>query len=176
MAESADTQAKSSTSKVPLFLLVLSFVNLAGVAGIAYALLTVSGKMRDMAAIVKTVRETAATQTQDHHEAPGTTLPAMGVLYPMESFLVNVNGDSGSKYLQTQMELELSDSSLQPELVRKRPALRDAVIVLLSSKTVKELREPDTLKQLRAQIVQSLNQILTTGKIKEVYFTQFHFN
>jgi flagellar FliL protein len=177
----ADSEKKSSGGKGPFLLLVVSVINLAGVGAVGYALFQMSQKMRDMAVVVKAVRETAATAQANeaatsHRETSGTSLAPMGVLYPMESFLVNVHGDVGSKYLQTQMELELSDADLQAELVRKRPALRDAVIVLLSSKTVKELREPDTLKTLRSQIVQSLNQLLTTGKIKEVYFTQFHFN
>jgi flagellar FliL protein len=102
--------------------------------------------------------------------------PAQGTLYPLDSFLVNIGSDQGSKFLQTQLELELSDASLEDELTKKRPALRDAIIVLLSSKSYKELKEPGGIKVLRSEVTKSLNSLLTTGKIKQVYFTQFHFN
>ena len=74
------------------------------------------------------------------------------------------------------MELELADPSLEDEVTRKKAALRDAVIVLLSSRTYKELKESNGIKILRADILKSINNLLTTGKVREIYFTQFLFN
>jgi flagellar FliL protein len=102
--------------------------------------------------------------------------PAQGTLYPLDSFLVNIASDQGSKFLQTQLELELSEATLEEEVTKKRAALRDAIIVLLSSKSYKELKEPGGIKVLRNEVTRALNSLLNTGKIKEVYFTQFHFN
>jgi len=99
-----------------------------------------------------------------------------GTLYPMESFLVNISSESGAKFLQTQMELELADPALEDEVTRKKAALRDAIIVLLSSRTYKELREASGMKLLRADILKAINNLLTTGKVRDIYFTQFHFN
>lgn len=99
-----------------------------------------------------------------------------GTLYPLDSFLVNITSDQGAKFLQTQLELELSEASLEEEVTKKRAALRDAIIVLLSSKSYKELKEPNGIRSLRSEILKSLNSLLVTGRIKEIYFTQFHFN
>ncbi len=102
--------------------------------------------------------------------------PPQGTLYPLDSFLVNISSDQGAKFLQTQLELELSDPSVEEEVTKKRAAIRDAIIVLLSSKSYKELKEPNGIKNLRNEVQKAVNSLLTTGSIKEVFFTQFHFN
>jgi flagellar FliL protein len=74
------------------------------------------------------------------------------------------------------MELELADPAVEDEISRKKAAVRDAIIVLLSSRNYRDLREAAGLKKLRVDLVKAINNLLSTGKVKEVYFTQFHFN
>ncbi len=100
----------------------------------------------------------------------------VGVLVPLDSFLVNLPSDQGPKFLQSQIELELPDPALTDEVTRKKPMIRDAIIMLLSSRTFKELRDPAGMAKLRQDLLRSVNNILTSGKVKEIYFTQFHFN
>jgi len=100
----------------------------------------------------------------------------VGILYPMDSFLVNIPSDQGQKFLQTQMEFELEDTGVEEELANKRAMIRDAVIVLLTSRSYKDLKDPLGMKNLRNDITTTVNNLLRTGKIREVYFTQFHFN
>ncbi len=111
-----------------------------------------------------------------HDSGKELTANVQGTLFPMESFLVNITSDQGPKYLQAQMELELSDPSLEDEVTRKKAAIRDAIIVLLSSRSYRELREANGMKVLRVDILKSINNLLSTGKIREIFFTQFHFN
>ena len=100
----------------------------------------------------------------------------LGVLYPLDGFLVNIASDQGTKYLQVQMELELSDPTLEDEVSQKKAALRDAIIVGLSSQTYRELQQADGMKRVRASLLRTVNSLLSSGKVKEIYFTQFHFN
>lgn len=100
----------------------------------------------------------------------------LGILYPIESFLVNISSGQGTKFLQIQLELEIIDPAVEDEIAKKKPAIRDSIIVLLSSRTYEELRNPSGMTKLREDLVKSINNILITGKIKAVYFTQFHFN
>ena len=97
--------------------------------------------------------------------------------FPLESFLVNLPGASGPKFLQAEMELELGDPDLEAEITRKKAALRDSIIVLLSSLSYNEIRSADGMKKLRRDILRVINNnILATGKVQNVYFTRFHFN
>jgi flagellar FliL protein len=94
----------------------------------------------------------------------------------MESFLVNITSDQGPKFLQTQMEFELTDAATEDEVTRKKSAIRDAIIVLLSSRSYKQIRETTGMVTLRHDILRAVNNLLSNGKVREVYFTQFHFN
>lgn len=117
-------------------------------------------------------RETAAVKPLGEE----TKATEIGVLFSMESFLVNISSDQGPKFLQTQMEFELSDPGVEDELVRRKPAVRDAIIVLLSSRSYKELRDPHGMKKLRQDLIKTINRMLASGSIKDIFFTQFHFN
>lgn len=74
------------------------------------------------------------------------------------------------------MELELTDSATEEEITKKKAAIRDAVIVLLSSRSYKQIREASGMVTLRRDILRAVNNLLTSGQVREVYFTQFHFN
>jgi flagellar FliL protein len=104
------------------------------------------------------------------------TPPTPGTLYPMESFLVNISSDQGPKFLQTQMEFELMDAATEDEISKKKSAIRDAIIVLLSSRSYKQIRDTSGMVNLRRDLLRVVNNLLTTGQVREVYFTQFHFN
>jgi flagellar FliL protein len=100
----------------------------------------------------------------------------MGVLYPLDGFLVNISSDRGPRFLQMKLEMELDAPSLEDEIALKRPALRDAIIVLLTSRNYAELRDPKGMRKLREDLLRSVNGLLKSGQVREIFFTQFHFN
>ncbi len=122
--------------------------------------------------------------SEKSHEAESGHAPAgnaavtseQNTLFPMDNFLVNITGDQGPKYLQVQMEFALSVPSLEGEMTQKKASIRDAVIMLLTTRTYKQLREASGMKDLRLDIVKAINRLISGGQVKEVYFTEFHFN
>jgi flagellar FliL protein len=52
-------------------------------------------------------------------EEGAATLVPLGPTYPLETFIVNLAGTGGERYLKVSMELELKDSSLVPGSVKK---------------------------------------------------------
>ncbi|MBI4404362.1 MAG: flagellar basal body-associated FliL family protein [Deltaproteobacteria bacterium] len=163
--------------KLDILGIVLACLVALNVAGVV----TLGLMMQKMMARMHELEQAAQKQQveEEKEESPlGQELQAqsVGVLYPLEGFLVNLNSDVGPKFLQAQMELELADPGVEEELSKKKAAVRDTVIVLMSSRSYKELREPSGMKKLRADLVKAINNLLATGKIKEIYFTQFHFN
>jgi len=162
-----------------LSLLVL-VVNLGAIGGLGFYLKKAWTKMLEMDSRIEQV---AAAQKEESNPTPKPALqgraltpPAPGTLYPLESFLVNITSDQGPKFLQTQMEFELTDPATEDEITKKKAAIRDAIIVLLSSRTYKQIRETTGMLTLRRDILRAVNNVLTSGQIREVYFTQFHFN
>jgi flagellar basal body-associated protein FliL len=154
-----------------------TLINLAALGALGFFVRQMSTQVKGLEQHVAAVEVAAEKKKEVPHSLGKELEPrSLGTLYPLDSFLVNISSDQGAKFLQTQMELELGDPAVEEELTRKKAAVRDAVIVLLSSHSYKELREPVGIKKLREELIRSINNLLATGKIKEVYFTQFHFN
>ena len=97
----------------------------------------------------------------------------MGVMYPMRPFIVNLADDSGGRYLKVKFEMELNSRELLPEIEKRMPQLTDSVIMLLSSKTCKDIASYEGKDRMRNEIQLRLNSFLTRGFIRKIYFTEF---
>ena len=100
-------------------------------------------------------------------------LSDIGVLYPLDTFTVNLKSDSGRRYLKATMSLELDSSELSHELDSKAPVLRDRIIRILSSKTLEEISSKKGKQKVSEQIMDILNAMITDGQIQGIYFTEF---
>ncbi len=97
----------------------------------------------------------------------------VGPMYPMDQFLVNLLSESGSRFLKTTLNLELSKQTLSPEIDKKKPLIRDIIIRTLSSKTYEDVSTSKGKERLKDELVTKINEILRDGYIKNVYFTDF---
>jgi len=137
-----------------------------------------------------TVTEAGAETETGAEAAPATDVPApseeetasvdvkdldqlIGPMYPLETFLVNIDDEGTTRFLKTTLTLELSQEAVQEEVEKRLPQVRDAVLLLLSSKSFAEIRSYDGKFLLREEILDLLNGMLVTGKVKNVYFTEF---
>ena len=99
--------------------------------------------------------------------------PAIGALWPMEPFIVNLLDNQGERYLKVIMQLEVSDQLVIAELDLLKPKLRDNVLDLLSAKAYNDLIDLAGKQRLRDELATRLNSFLRKGKIVKVYFTDF---
>ena len=112
----------------------------------------------------------AAVSTVDYEADLEET---MSYTYAMDTFVVNLNDPGGKRYLKTNIELEYITEALGEELARRLPQLRDLILLLLSSKSLDDIQSVDGKIALRRELIQRINQTLTSGKIRNLYFTQF---
>lgn len=98
---------------------------------------------------------------------------SMGKTFPLDTFVVNLNDPGGKRYLKTKIELEYIDELLGDELQQRLPQLRDVILLLLSSKGLDEIQGVEGKIALRRELIQRINQALKTGKVRNIYFTQF---
>ena len=103
----------------------------------------------------------------------GSDYANMGAMYPLESFTVNLLTESVARYIKCTMQLEQSNELLQPELDKKTAVIRDIVISTLASKTFEEVSTSKGKERLKDELVSKINEILTDGFIKNIYFTDF---
>lgn len=91
----------------------------------------------------------------------------------LPSFLVNLYDPLGRRYIKLDVELELISPEVKREVELLNARIRDAMILLLSSKTYAELNTPEGKHILRNEIMDRVNQILNGPKVVRVYFTDF---
>ena len=122
-------------------------------------------------------KEASATPADEHTSqeaaagAEGST--EIGLMFPLETFTVNLLSESGRRYLKVEMNLEMGGEELSPELEEKKPVFRDIIIRILSSKSLEEISTVKGKEKLKGEIVNEINLHLKDGKVKNVYFTDF---
>ena len=97
----------------------------------------------------------------------------MGPMVDIREFIVNIISDDNSHYLRASMTIELSSQAAYDEINKRMPQIRDAILMLASSKTFEELYDIHGKKQLKAELLIELNEMLTKGEAVAVYFTDF---
>lgn len=100
-------------------------------------------------------------------------LSEIGILYPLDTFTVNLKSDAGRRYLKATLSLELSGDELSMELDAKSPVLRDRIIRILTSKTLEEISSKKGKQKVSEQIIDTLNAIVSDGSVQGIYFTEF---
>ncbi len=105
-------------------------------------------------------------------EAPSPKV-AIGPIYRLDPFTVNLADTGRSRFLRVVLQLELDAPPAAAELDSIEPRVRDATLTLLSSKRSGELATVGDKERLRNEIIHRLNGLLSAGKVIEVYFTEF---
>ena len=100
-------------------------------------------------------------------------LSEIGILYPLDTFTVNLKSDAGRRYLKSTISLELEGDELSIELDAKSAVIRDRIIRILSSKTLEEISSKKGKAKVGAQIKDTLNAMIADGEIRDIYFTEF---
>ncbi len=100
-------------------------------------------------------------------------LSDIGILYPLDTFTVNLKSDAGRRYLKVTMSLELEGEELSLELDAKSPVLRDRIIRILTSKTLEEISSKKGKQKVSTQVMDTLNAMISDGTIRGIYFTEF---
>jgi flagellar FliL protein len=95
------------------------------------------------------------------------------LVYAVQDIVVNPAGTGGSRFLSASFAVEVQASGLKDEMEKKDAMVRDALITILSSKTVPQLTDPKQKEIVRYQIKKRLQQLLGTEAISNVYFTDF---
>jgi len=97
----------------------------------------------------------------------------IGPMVDIRELIVNIISDDNSHYLRISMSIELSSQGAHEEMNLRMPQIRDAILMLTSSKTFEELYDVHGKKQLKAELLVELNDMLLKGEAVAVYFTDF---
>lgn len=104
---------------------------------------------------------------------PSEALKVGGPLLPIRPLIVNLADKNIPRFLKVTMVFECESAAVVDELSKKEPQVRDAIISLLSSKTMSEIRGPEAMVFLKEDVVSRVNTLLVKGRILSVYFEEF---
>jgi flagellar FliL protein len=98
---------------------------------------------------------------------------AVNNIFPLEPFIVNIYDGQELRYLKVKVELEMAGAGVKAELDGRLAPIRDAILVLLSTKTLRDIQDVQGKNQMKDEILASINKIIPPGKIAKIYFTDF---
>lgn len=94
-------------------------------------------------------------------------------LFVVKDLVVNPAGTGGLRYLLTNVGIEVTNEKAFAEIQSKEVIVNDILINVLSSKTLEELSDVTKRKELRREIAKKIDEILTLGRVQNVYFSKF---
>ena len=96
-----------------------------------------------------------------------------GILHSLEPFVVNLIDPSGKRYLKVRVELELSNKLVESQVNERLPQIKDSLLILLSSKSYEDIETVEGKLRLKQEIMARINNLLTQGRVRNIYFTEF---
>jgi flagellar FliL protein len=96
----------------------------------------------------------------------------IGLTYPLETFVLNL-ADKKQRFIRISMSLEYDSKEKLEEIENRMPQIKDAILMLIPSKTSEELKMIDGKITLRKNLMEKLNSIFKDKIITNIYFTEF---
>jgi len=110
-----------------------------------------------------------AKKDESHGEKDGSS----GNMCTIKDIVINPAGTGGSRFLSISFAFELDNDSEVSMFEAREAAIRDALITILSSKTVAQLTDPKQKEIARYQIKKRVAQLMKLDEIAGVYYTDF---
>ena len=98
---------------------------------------------------------------------------ALGTLFPLDTFIVNLADQERSRYLRVTMDLELVAPTDTEKLNERLPQVRDRILMLLPSKRFADIASTEGKTALRDEIIGKLNGLFPENVITNIFFTEF---
>lgn len=104
----------------------------------------------------------------------GVKVAANGrITIPLNKILVNVAGTMGSRYLLTSVTLSGSKPNFVDLVLGNEAQLLDTAAGVLGSKTLADLEKPNSRQVVRTELLTVFNNVLGSGTVEEIFFTEF---
>ena len=121
----------------------------------------------------KKAEDDAGHKPKRPQKSGGSHGEAGSLVYAIKDIVVNPSGTGGSRFLSVSFGFELASAEAAREFEEREMIVRDALITILSSKTVSQLTDFKQKEIIRYQIKKRLEKLLETDELNGVYYTDF---
>lgn len=94
-------------------------------------------------------------------------------IFPLNSFIVNLAGENGKRYLKIKMDLEIAKEELNDDIRQRIPQIRDSIMMILTSKRYEDIKDTEGKIALRQDIKKQVNVFFKEPCVSNIYFTDF---
>ncbi len=164
--EAPKDEKKKKGGKLKWIIIAVVILGLLGGAGFFF-----KDQIMGMIGMGGGAQEKAATDKQATDKAAEAD-PKDTEMVSLPTFLVNLADPLGRRYLKLTLDVEMRDKDSAEKLQKSESKVRDAIILLLSSKTFADLSSIDSKMALKDDIVRRLNGIVGGSNVLRVYFTE----
>jgi flagellar FliL protein len=154
-----NTEEKPKKKKTLLFIIIGVVVLLAGGGGYF--------------AYTKFMLPDPAITESEAEKAKKEAANAVGEMFELQPFVVNLADPQGKRYLKLKVSLELESAEALPQAEKARPKMRDMVIMMLTSLTFEEVMTPEGKIRIRDELLERFNHVMRPSRVKNIYFTEF---
>lgn len=171
--DQAGTEAPEGGNKKMLFIIIGAAVAVLLVLVVVFMMM---GKGSKKESKEGEGAKTEAAAGGGHGGAPaagGEGGAAGATVFALEPFIVNIYDGQELRYLKVKVEMEMANPAIKPELDGRLAAMRDAILVVLTSKTLQDIQDIQGKNQLREEILTAVSKIVAQGKVTKIYFTDF---
>ncbi len=160
--EQEGQEPKKKKGKIKWILLGVIILGLGagGYFGYQYFLANDSGKSKGNA----TKAESGTGENGKKSKTQMVSLPSM---------IVNLADPLGRRYLKVSMDVQVVNKQASKKLQDSMPKVKDALLMLLSSKSYSDVDSMEEKLKLKNEVVSRLNQIVGESPVVKVYFTEF---
>lgn len=109
--------------------------------------------------------------SKSHGKGKQAEAAQVGTSVPLEEFIVNLTG--GDHYLRTSISLGMKKGITEEQAKEHIAPMRDAILTVLSAKSLKELAKPEGREALKEELKQKINEATGDESVVKVYFTAF---
>ena len=113
------------------------------------------------------------SDSSESQNAPSEAPLKIGPIQPLETFIVNLADEGGTRFLRVTMNLEVKDKDTIALVQERLPLVRNGVLMILPTKKYDDIASLEGKTALQVELVAKLNGVLAPDSVTNVYFTEF---
>lgn len=90
-----------------------------------------------------------------------------------EPLVINLADPGGRRYIRVNLTIAVDSEETQLEIIQRRPQIRDLIIKVFRTKTEKEIEGKEGSDKVRNEIINVINENISSGKVVDLFFTDF---
>ncbi|MHB1297427.1 MAG: flagellar basal body-associated FliL family protein [Gemmatimonadaceae bacterium] len=133
----------------------------------------IGGSAVGVLAITPAMTKSTVAAATDSTEGRAIPVDAGAPPVVLSNIVLNPADSRGTRFLLVSVGLRLRTAMAPGEFEKRETEVRDRVLQVLSTKSVDDLVDVSRRAGFRREIAASLDSLLGTGEVRDVYFPQF---